>query len=139
MATSKPRLNLTLEPQLYALLKKLSEQQRASMASIVVDLIQTVAPVLERVCVAVEAAQNAQASVKENLVRTAEEAESHLGPMMAEAMGQLDMFIEACHVAGDGEEPPSCNHGGQVAPTPLPSTPKLSQKRAAKVRPNHEV
>lgn len=143
MATSKPRLNLTLEPQLYALLKKLSEQQGTSMASIVVDLIETVAPVLERVSVAVEAAQSAQASVKENLVRTAEEAEFQLGPMMAEAMGQLDMFIEACHVAGNGEngaENPRPVITGVRSPQPpsLP-TPKPTQKRAKKVRPSHEV
>jgi len=113
------------------------------MASIVVDLIETVAPVLERVCVAVEAAQQAQASVKENLVRTAEEAEAQLGPMMAEAIGQLDMFIGACHAAGEAEnaaeDPRPVITGVRSPQPPSPPTPESSQKRVKKMRSRHAV
>lgn len=132
MATKKPRLNLTLEPQRYELLKRLAEQQGTSMSAIVVELLDTVAPVLERVCVAVENARKAQESVKLNLVKTAEEAEASLAPMLAEAMGQLDMFLGACNEAGEGaaeaENPRPVITGVRSPHPPSLTTPQKPKK-----------
>lgn len=93
MATAKPRITITLESHQHDLLRRLSVLTGQSMSSIVIDLVGTVAPVLERVAVAMEAAKRAQAGVKENLRRVAEESEQQFLPHVEAAMGQLDIFV----------------------------------------------
>jgi len=107
MATKKPRINVTLEPYRYQLLKRLAELQGVSMSYLLADLLDSVAPVLERVAVAIEAAQQAQESLKPNLVRVAQQAEAELSPMLSEAITQLDMFIRQAQSApsNDGGAP----------------------------------
>lgn len=100
MPTAKPRLMITLEPDRYELLKRMAASQGASMASIVVDLVETVAPVLERVLVAVETAQKAHSDVRDNLRRVAEEAEKATIPHLHAAMGQLDTLVSSIEQAG---------------------------------------
>lgn len=93
MPTHKPRLTITLEPHRYELLRRLAKAQGVSAASLLVDLLETVAPVLERVAVALESAQQASASVRENLKRVSLEAEAAMLPHAEAVMGQLDMFL----------------------------------------------
>ena len=95
MSTTKPRITITLEPRLHELLQRMAAHQEQSMSSIVVELVESVAPVLERVCLAVEAARKAQAGVRENLKRVAEDSEKALLPHLEAAMGQLDTLIQA--------------------------------------------
>lgn len=104
MATTKPRITITLEPQRHELLRRLAEYQGVSMSHIVAELVESVSPVLERVCVAIENARKAQSGVRENLVRVAEESEKALMPHLEAAMGQLDIFLQQCDQAGAVEE-----------------------------------
>lgn len=121
MATTKPRITVTLEPHRYALLKRLAELQGASMSHLLADLLESVAPVLERVAVAIESAQLAQESVKPNLVRSAQKAEAQLVPMMDQAISQLDMFIrQAQQAAATGEGTRAVGEGSTVAASDHP-------------------
>jgi hypothetical protein len=104
MATEKPRITITLEPERYALLKRLASYQEQSMSALVGELIETVAPTLERVCEAVEAAMQAKKGVRENLRRVAEQSEAALIPHLEAATAQLDMFLASAIAAGaEGE------------------------------------
>lgn len=102
MSTTKPRITITLEPHHHELLQRMAAHQGQSMSSIVVELVESVAPVLERVCAAVEAAKKAQAGVKENLVRVAEDSERAALPHLEAVMGQLDALLTTFHQAGEG-------------------------------------
>lgn len=104
MATSKPRITITLDQHRYELLRRMAGYQGTSMSAIVGELVDTIAPVLERVCVAIESARKAQDSVRSNLARVAEESEAALLPMLEQAMGQLDIFVQACNEAGSSAD-----------------------------------
>lgn len=99
MATTKPRITITLERNQHELLKRMADYQGSSMSSIIVELLDSVVPVLERVCVAIEHARMAQESVRENLKEAAEESEKVVMPHLMAAMGQLDIFLEQCEKA----------------------------------------
>ena len=93
MATKKPRIAITLEPHRYDLLKRLATLQGGSMAGLVGELMEVTFPVLERVCVALEAAKQASESSIEGMRIAADRAMAELQPMMDASMDQLDMFV----------------------------------------------
>jgi len=94
MPTRNPRINVTLKPEHYDLISRLSRVQERSRADVLRELFETVLPVLERVVVVSEAAERAQVQAKEGLRESAERAEAAILPHVAEAMGQLDAFVE---------------------------------------------
>lgn len=100
MATDKPRITITLEPAQHDLLRRLAAYQKHSMSSIVVELIDSVAPTLERVCEAIEVAMQAKEGVRDNLRRVAEESEAAILPHVEASLSQLDMFLSTVHAEG---------------------------------------
>lgn len=94
MPTSNPRVNVTLRPEQYELLSRLAKAQGVSRSSVLIDLLETVTPVLERVVVAVEAAQRTQVMAREGLERSIGQAEQALLPHVQAAMGQLDWLVD---------------------------------------------
>lgn len=94
MPTIKPRIKLTLQPHRYDLIKRLAAAQGVSMASVVTDIMDEVYPVLERVCIVLEAAKQAQETGKQGLRDAVAQAEADLVPFLYQAVDQLDIFME---------------------------------------------
>lgn len=106
MPTANPRVNVTLKPHQYELLSRLGRAQGRSRAAILLELLELVFPVLERVVVAVEGAQRAQDLAREGLRESAERAEAAILPHVQAAMGQLDLLVEeAVRSAGNSISP----------------------------------
>lgn len=132
MPTAKPRITITLDENKHRLLSKLSELQGVSMSSIVVDFLDSVVPVLERVAVVLQNAKDAPQSVKDELRKSAEQAENDFLPHAADVMGQLDLLVtmaatgsqpKAAPVAASPSKaakkagPPSSNRGVRIPPS----------------------
>ncbi len=128
MATAKPRLQVTLEPRQYALIKRLAGLRGVSMSRVFVELLEGVEPVLSRVLVVLEAASRAEDDYKAGLIRTAEKAERELQGLMELAMGQFSVIEEAVQAGSargagapasgnQGLDSRCCNNGGQVGVT----------------------
>ena len=94
MPTVKPRINITVTPERYELLKRLAGHQGTSMSGLVSETLEMMYPVMERVCVVLEAAKMAQESSKEGLRQTIAKAEAELLPMLYQAVGQFDLFVD---------------------------------------------
>lgn len=92
MATDKPRITITLEPEHYAVLQRMAKAQGGSMSRIVTDLVTELAPMLERVAVSLEAAAKAQQGMKASIRRAAEQAEEDMRPLLETARSQFDFF-----------------------------------------------
>lgn len=128
MATTKPRVNVTLEPHRYDLLKRVAALQGVSMSYLISDLLETVAEPLERVCVLLEAASKAPQNVKEGLRSALDKAEREFLPRAAEAMSQADLFFTemeermAKEGAGDGAGRGAPRPVSGSAPDPRPVT-----------------
>lgn len=94
MPTIKPRIKLTLEQPRYDLLKRLAALQGVSMAALVTDMLEEFYPVMERVCVVLEAAKQAQASTKQGLREAVALAEAELMPLANATLSQFDLFMD---------------------------------------------
>lgn len=100
MATSKPRITITLEPHRHVVLKRLAALQGVSMSYLVADLVETVAEPLERVLAVMEAAKKAPGEVKQGLRAAVAAAERDFMPAAEHAMEHFNEFLAAAKSAG---------------------------------------
>lgn len=139
MSANTTRVQVSLKPHEYQLLRRLSDLQGRSMSAIVAEIWETVHPVMERVAVVLDAAKKAQLESTSGLRKSAERAEQEIVPLLAQAIDQFDIFLAdagldasglhenesgrpgASHAVGvparggrRGSTPVPSNHGGQV-------------------------
>jgi hypothetical protein len=137
MPTAKPRLQVTLTRPQYDLLKRLAKLQGRSASSVVAELFEQVYPVLERVAVVLQAAARAQESAKDGLRLSTEQAERDLRPVVAQALGQLDLLQADFERAAEPARAPAAGRRGLSTPvavtrgsgmrgTRTPGTPRRS-------------
>jgi len=99
MATKNPRVAITLPAPRLELLKRLSRLQGSSPGKLINGLLDEFYPVLERVTVALEMAEKAQATTKDGIREAADKAIEHLEPMLSESMVQFDLFMKRIETA----------------------------------------
>ena len=78
MATSKPRVTVTLKPSTYAVLREMSRLTKNSQSQIVAELLEQAEPIFERMVQVIQAAKNAQADVKAKVLEGLEGAQGVL-------------------------------------------------------------
>jgi len=112
MATTKPRITVTLSPEVYETLSALSNLQERSMSSIVSELLEISHPIQSRVLAALSHAQTvkleANADFASELDRAQAQAESALAPLLAILDG---MALRSSQAASEGCVPPHSNTG----------------------------
>lgn len=109
MPTAKPRITITLSEHAHFILSSLAVAQKVSMSSIVVDLVDTTLPVLERLVQVLNNAAVAPQSVLDELRRSMAFAEDDLIGMQNTVMGKLDDLVSGSGgaPAGDALAPPA--------------------------------
>lgn len=128
MATSKPRITITLEPRTYEVLSRMSKAGNESMSQIVTGLVDLAVPSLERVVAVIERAATASDEVKDGMRAALDRADRAIIPQLIDAAQQGDMFLAG--LAAEGE-------AAQQAPGPaVPAqAPAQQPKRGRKVVP----
>jgi hypothetical protein len=101
MATTKPRLTITLNPHTSAVISELSRLQNKPKAHIITELLDSVVPVLERTAYILQLANRASTGVNDDIKGSMERAEAKLKLMMDDAMGQMDMVSGLLSDAAD--------------------------------------
>lgn len=128
MATTKPRITISLEKHAYEVLGRLAKANKQPMSRIVSELLDATLPYMERAVVLVEQAAKLKggglsAELKQSLAKGERAAFAQMG----ESFGKIDLLLEqeterqAEAVAGAQRRgPPTAatpvpsNHGGQV-------------------------
>lgn len=137
MPTAKPRITITLSDQQHATLATLAKFQKCSMSSIVVDLVETTLPVLERLCAVLENAAGAPQAVLDELKRSAEHAELDVAAMQHSVLGHLDQLVTSsaapgvtaqAGARGAAAKPPTSNRGVSFTPPDTKIGPISSKK-----------
>lgn len=123
MATAKPRITVTLEPDVYETIKGLSEAQGCTMSGLVSEFLAMVNPVQQRVLRAVKKAQALNVESKASMVANLEHAEAQMIEMLGPLLDLLDTVSEG--------QPPHSNTG---VTKPYPPT-KSNGKTPTKAKP----
>lgn len=95
MATTKPRITVTLEPEHYAVLSEMARVSGSSMSSILADIAAEAMPVFARVVKLAKEAEAAKAGIGDRVKELAAEAELQMLPLAREALKTFDMFDDA--------------------------------------------
>lgn len=144
MPTAKPRITITLSEHAHAVLSGLASAQKVSMSSIVVDLVDTTLPVLERLSEVLSNAAIAPQSVLDDLRHSMELAHSHAMEAQASAMGQLDLVVAGSAGAPVGDalaspagvpalaRPPTSNRGVRITSPRAKLAPISPMKKGEK-------
>jgi hypothetical protein len=126
MPTSKPRITITLSGHAHSVLSSLAHAQKVSMSSIVVDLIDTTLPVLEKLAEVLVNAALAPQSVLDDLRRSMDEAQSDMLAAESSVVSQFENLrkVAAGARAGDASaapagaleepRPPTSNRGVRI-------------------------
>lgn len=100
MATDKPRITLTLEPEWHDVLSRLAALQGRPMSKVIGELLQEIMPILSRLTSALEEVQRANVDAKLKFLEGADRAERELMPIVDAVRSQLYLFLAGARDAG---------------------------------------
>lgn len=113
MATSKPRVTVTLEQDVYDTLRSLATLQERSLSSLIAETMSMVHPVNQRVLDIAIRATKAQEQSRESFRKSLNQAENAASQMAGDLFEMLDQMA-----AQEESQPPHSNTG--VTPISLP-------------------
>ena len=144
MATSKPRITITLNHRQYEVLKAISDCSNQPMSAFISELLEESLPVLERMAESFRKIKAAQAEQKKRIADELEQAQAGVEPILEQVLGQFDLFMSRVETAagagGEGmrkrppapasaaDRTPVTNRG--VTPSPI-NPPKRSRRKAS--------
>lgn len=121
MATDKPRITITLNPHVYATIKRMSELGGQPMSTIISELLDSVHEPFMRTVALLDAASQAPKQVKDGLRQSFEAVERDLYGVVGYSVAQMDWLTEqlgkppAGGVERQGASPASATPGGGVS------------------------
>lgn len=130
MATTKPRITITLEPRQYEVLRAIRDGSGFDMSTIIRDLISASEPVLVQTAIALQKVKTATDAQKVEMAKVIEASQAKYEPILAAGLDQLDMFFgQVGGVMGKaGMTSPACKDG--EGRTGSSSKPIAKRKRA---------
>lgn len=126
MATSKPRITVTLTKRQHEVFQSLSASSGQSMSSLVGEIIEVSMPTFERMAATFQKIKASQDLERSRIAGALDEAQRALEPIALAAVGQFDLFLgrmeaaadvgrvsphAAAPASGGGTQPPSTNRG----------------------------
>lgn len=128
MATTKPRITITISDRQHQLLKSISDTTGQSMSAFVVELLETSEPVLERLAATFQAMKTVKDKERVRIVQTLDDAQSAFEPLAMAAVDQLDMFLGKIEEeAGVPEGMRSSRTGNTASSSPSPNSPHTNR------------
>lgn len=142
MATTKPRITVTLTQRQHDVLRVISECGGQPMSAFISELLEQSLPVLERMAESFRKIKAAQDEQKKRIVDELDQAQAEVEPVLEQVLGQFDLFMAKIEraagaaPAGSGATPaaapaaastPVTNRGV----TPSPSNPPKRPRRKA--------
>ena len=105
MATTKPRITVTLTERQYELVKSISDNSGQTMSSFISELLENSLPVMERMAETFRKIKELQDAKKKMIAHELEKVESEIEPAIAGLIDQYDLFASAMEfIAGVSDE-----------------------------------
>lgn len=122
MATTKPRITVTLTQRQYDVLRVISECGRQPMSAFISELLEQSLPVLERMGESFRKIKAAQDEQKKRIAKELDQAQAEVEPVLEQVLGQFDLFMTKIEQAAGAAAPDARLRAGAAAAA-APSTP----------------
>lgn len=126
MPTVKPRITITLSDEQHTTLQALAHIQSVSMSSIIVDLLDTTLPVLQRLTAVLENASQAPQAVLDSLRATLDSAQHDMSGHVPEVMKRLNLLVSVSGGTDAGDA------GASGAPAAVPTAKPPTSNRGVR-------
>lgn len=103
MPTTKPRVQVTLEPETHAVIERLAALQGRTRGSVIAEMLDAVVPTIERSVALLEAALSAPELIKDGLRAVVQGAQEDLAEAAGDTSKQLDILMRSL----DSDAPPT--------------------------------
>lgn len=146
MATTKPRITVTLTQRQHDVLRVISDCGGQPMSAFISDMLEQALPVLERMAESFRKIKAAQDEQKKRIVEELDQAQAEVEPVLEQVLGQFDLFmtkVEQATLAGaDGVREhasapalvagstPVTNRGVTPSPSHPPKRPRRKASEA---------
>lgn len=107
MATTKPRITVTLTKRQHEVISSIAQMGGGSMSAFIGEMLESALPTLERMAATFQKVKQAQDRERSRIIESMDRAQTALEPVVMEAVGQFDLFLgrieEAAGVSVDGK------------------------------------
>ena len=93
MATTKPRITVTLTQRQHDVLRVISDCGGQPMSAFISDMLEQALPVLERMAESFRKIKAAQDEQKKRIVEELDQAQAEVEPVLEQVLGQFDLFL----------------------------------------------
>lgn len=93
MATTKPRITVTLTNRQHEVLRSISENSGQPMSTFISEMLELSLPTLERMASAFQKIKTAQDIQRKKIVAELDEAQAAIEPIVQATVGQFDLFM----------------------------------------------
>lgn len=131
MATTKPRITITLTKRQHEVLRSISDTSGKPMSAFLSELIDGSLPVLERMAVAFQKIHDAQQMERRRFVADLDETQAALEPIVQQVVGQFDLFMSKVEARAGAV---ADAHGGAPARRPTARSSPLTNRGATPPR-----
>lgn len=101
MATTKPRITITLSDKTHRLLRAISDCSNQPMSTFVNEMLESAAPTLERMAATFQRIKQAQDGQRKQFLADIDQAQAAIEPVVMETLGQFDLFLGKIEQAAD--------------------------------------
>lgn len=115
MATTKPRITVTLTKRQHEVLRSISENSNQPMSTFISEMLEAALPTLERMAVTFQRVKEAQQAERTRFLESMDRAQAAIEPVVLNAVGQFDLFLASIEEA--------VGAGAQRAGAPAPTAP----------------
>lgn len=143
MATTKPRITVTLTQRQHDVLRVISDCGGQPMSAFISDMLEQALPVLERMAESFRKIKAAQDEQKKRIVEELDQAQAEVEPVLEQVLGQFDLFMTKVEQAAGAAASGARERAGAAAAaahstpvtnrgvTPSPSHPPKRPRRKA--------
>ena len=122
MATTKPRITVTLSQRQHDVLRVISDCGGQPMSAFISDMLEQALPVLERMAESFRKIKAAQDEQKKRIVEELDQAQAEVEPVLEQVLGQFDLFMTKIEQAAGAAATDARERAGAAA-LAAPSTP----------------
>jgi hypothetical protein len=134
MATTKPRITITLNDKSYAVLKAISDCSGQPMSTFVAEMLDSARPTLERMAATFQTIKRAQDAERSRFLEKVDEAQAAIEPVVMQTLGQFDLFLGRIEQAVDRPDAAQAAPSDQPPPQRAPLTNRGDTPRKGTVR-----